>query len=128
MQRRLRNEKSSLEELKDLAEAAGYTVVSQVTQIRRADPRYQIGAGKVAEINNLIKETNAQKLLFDNRLKPRQSYNLAKKTGIEAIDRFKLILEIFTRNAKTKEAKLQIQLATLEYERTHRFPKEENPE
>lgn len=119
MQRRLRNEKSSLEELKDLAEAAGYTVVSQVTQIRRADPRYQIGAGKVAEINNLIKETNAQKLLFDNRLKPRQSYNLAKKTGIEAIDRFKLILEIFTRNAKTKEAKLQIQLATLEYERTH---------
>jgi GTP-binding protein HflX len=119
VQRRLNNEKSSLEELRDLAEAAGYTVVSQVTQIRRADPRYQIGAGKVAEIKNLIKETNAEKLLFDNRLKPRQSYNLAKKTGIEAIDRFKLILEIFTKNAKTKEAKLQIQLATLEYERTH---------
>lgn len=119
MQRRLNNEKSSLAELKDLAEAAGYTVVSEITQVRRPDPRYQIGAGKVAEIKNLIKETNAEKLIFDNRLKPSQSYNLAKITGIEAIDRFKLILEIFTKNAKTKEAKLQIQLATLEYERTH---------
>lgn len=67
----------------------------------------------------LIKETGAEILLFDNRLKPSQSYNLAKATGIEAIDRFKLILEIFTKNAHTKEAKLQIQLATLEYERTH---------
>jgi GTP-binding protein HflX len=67
----------------------------------------------------LIKKTNAEKLLFDNRLNPSQSYNLAKATGIEAIDRFKLILEIFTKNAQTKEAKLQIQLATLEYERAH---------
>jgi GTP-binding protein HflX len=115
----LRDETSSLEELKDLAQAAGYTVVAQVTQIRKADPRYQIGAGKVAEINILIKKTNAVKLLFDNRLNPSQSYNLVKATGIEAIDRFKLILEIFTKNAQTKEAKLQIQLATLEYERAH---------
>lgn len=105
--------------MKDLAEAAGYNIVAQVTQIRRADPRYQIGAGKVKEIKTLIEKTNAEKLLFDNRLKPKQSYNLSKATGIEAIDRFKLILEIFTKNAQTKEAKLQIQLATLEYERTH---------
>ena len=115
----MRSEKSSLEELKALAEAAGYTVVAQVTQIRRADPRYQIGAGKVEEIKTLIEENHAEKLLFDNRLRPRQSYNLSKATGIEAIDRFKLILEIFTKNAQTKEAKLQIQLATLEYERAH---------
>jgi len=108
-----------LEELRNLAEAAGYTIVATITQIRRADPRYQIGAGKVEEIKMLIKETGAEKLLFDNRLKPSQSYNLAKATGIEAIDRFKLILEIFTKNAHTKEAKLQIQLATLEYERAH---------
>ena len=108
-----------MEELRNLAEAAGYTIVATITQIRRADPRYQIGAGKVEEIKMLIKETGAEKLLFDNRLKPSQSYNLAKATGIEAIDRFKLILEIFTKNAHTKEAKLQIQLATLEYERAH---------
>ncbi|TRO46804.1 GTPase HflX, partial [Candidatus Bathyarchaeota archaeon] len=59
------------------------------------------------------------KLLFDNPLKSVQSYNLAKATGVEAIDRFKLILEIFTRRATTKEAKLQIQLATLRYELAH---------
>lgn len=115
----MNNELSSLEELKALAEAAGYNVVAQVTQIRRADPRFQIGAGKVAEIKTLIKETQAEKLIFDNRLKPIQLYNLSKATGIEAIDRFKLILEIFTKNAQTKEAKLQIKLATLEYERIH---------
>ena len=52
-------------------------------------------------------------------MKPVQSYNLAKATGIEVIDRFKLILEIFTKRATTTEAKLQIQLATLQYELAH---------
>ena len=99
----MRSEKSSLEELKALAEAAGYTVVAQVTQIRRADPRYQIGVGKVEEIKTLIEENHAEKLLFDNRLRPRQSYNLSKATGIEAIDRFKLILEILQKMPKPKK-------------------------
>ena len=67
----------------------------------------------------LVKETGAEKLLFDNPLKAVQSYNLAKATGVEAIDRFKLILEIFTKRATTTEAKLQIQLATLRYELAH---------
>ena len=67
----------------------------------------------------LVKETGAEKILFDNPLKSIQSYNLAKVTGVEAIDRFKLILEIFTRRATTTEAKLQIQLATLRYELAH---------
>ena len=67
----------------------------------------------------LVKETGAEKLLFDNSLKSVQSYNLAKATGVEAIDRFKLILEIFTKRATTTEAKLQIQLATLRYELAH---------
>ena len=119
MQRRLNYEKSSLEELRELAEAAGYTVVAKVEQIREADARYQIGAGKVEEVAALVKETGAEKILFDNPLKSVQSYNLAKATGIEAVDRFKLILEIFTKRATTKEAKLQIQLATLQYELAH---------
>jgi GTP-binding protein HflX len=119
VQRRLNHEASSLEELKKLAEAAGYTVVATVEQIREPDARYQIGAGKVEELAMLVKETGAEKLLFDNPLKSVQSYNLAKATGIEAIDRFKLILEIFTRRATTAEAKLQIQLATLRYELAH---------
>jgi GTP-binding protein HflX len=119
VQRRLNHETSSLEELKKLAEAAGYTVVATVEQIREPDARYQIGAGKVEELAMLVKEKGAEKLLFDNPLKSVQSYNLAKATGIEAIDRFKLILEIFTRRATTAEAKLQIQLATLRYELAH---------
>jgi GTP-binding protein HflX len=119
VQRRLNRETSSLEELKKLAEAAGYTVVATIEQIREADARYQIGAGKVEELAMLVKETAAEKILFDNSLKAVQSYNLAKATGIEAIDRFKLILEIFTKRATTTEAKLQIQLATLQYELAH---------
>ena len=119
MQRRLNHEASSLDELKNLAEAAGYIVVAKVEQVRAADARYQIGAGKVKELAALVDETGAEKLLFDNRLKSVQSYNLAKATGIEAIDRFKLILEIFTKRATTMEAKLQIKLATLRYELAH---------
>jgi GTP-binding protein HflX len=119
VQRRLNREASSLEELKKLAESAGYSVVATLEQTREPDARYQIGAGKVEELNALVKETGAEKILFDNPLKTVQSYNLAKATGIEAIDRFKLILEIFTKRATTTEAKLQIQLATLKYELAH---------
>src|SRR4030066_2313863 len=88
-------------------------------QTRTPDSRYQIGAGKVEELAALVKKTNAEKILFDNPLKPLQSYNIAKATGIEAIDRFQLILEIFNRRATTTEAKLQIQLASRHYELTH---------
>ncbi len=61
----------------------------------------------------------AKKIIFDNPLKSVQAYNLAKATGVEAIDRFQLILEIFTRRATTTEAQLQIQLAKLKYELAH---------
>jgi GTP-binding protein HflX len=108
-----------LEELKRLTESAGYAIVATVEQTRRADARYQIGEGKVEELAALVKETGAEKIIFDNPLKTIQSYNLAKATGVEAIDRFKLILEIFTRRATTVEAKLQIQLATQQYELAH---------
>jgi len=108
-----------LEELKNLAESARYTVVGKIEQVREPDSRYQIGAGKVEELAKLVKETGAQKIIFDNPLKSVQAYNLAKATGIEAIDRFQLILEIFTRRATTTEAQLQIQLARQQYELTH---------
>jgi GTP-binding protein HflX len=73
----------------------------------------------VKELARLVEKTGAEKILFDNPLKSVQSYNLAKVTGVEAIDRFKIILEIFSRRATTTEAKLQIQLAALRYELTH---------
>jgi GTP-binding protein HflX len=102
-----------------LAESAGYTVAGKIEQIREPDSRYQIGAGKVKELAELVKETDAQKIIFDNPLKSVQAYNLAKATGVEAIDRFQLILEIFTRRATTTEAQLQIQLARQQYELAH---------
>jgi GTP-binding protein HflX len=64
----------------------------------------------------LVKESSAEKIIFDNELTPVQAYNLAKVTGVVAIDRFQLILEIFSRRASTYEAELQIQLASLRYE------------
>lgn len=88
-------------------------------QIRRADPRYQIGAGKVEELARLVKDKGIEKVIFDNSLRPIQAYNLAKATKVENIDRFQLILEIFTKRATTTEANLQIQLATLKNELKH---------
>ncbi len=119
MQRRLNREASTLPELKRLAQAAGYTVVAQFEQTRRADPRYQIGKGKVEELANMVKELGAEKVIFDNPLRPLQAYNLGKATRVENIDRFQLILEIFTRRATTTEANLQIELATWKNELKH---------
>jgi GTP-binding protein HflX len=70
-------------------------------------------------LKELVTKTGADKIIFDNDLRPVQAYNLAKETRIEAIDRFQLILEIFAKRASTKEAKLQIQLAKLQYELAH---------
>jgi len=94
-------------------------VVGTVEQVRKPHPKYQIGSGKVREIANLVREKKVERLIFDNPLKPVQAYNLAKATGVEAIDRFQLILEIFAKRASTTEAKLQIQLAKLKYELAH---------
>ena len=102
-----------------MAESAEYTIVDRMEQVRKPDSRYQIGAGKVQELAQLVKETGTERVIFDNPLKPVQAFNLAKATGVEAIDRFQLILEIFARRATTKEAKLQIKLARLRYELTH---------
>jgi GTP-binding protein HflX len=85
-------------------------------QVREPDARYQIGSGKAKELEELVKEKGAERVIFDNPLKPVQSYNLAKATNVEAIDRFRLILEIFTKRATTAEAQMQIQLAKLRYD------------
>jgi len=87
--------------------------------VREPDPRYQIGSGKISELKELVTKTDAQRIIFDNELKPVQNYNLAKETGIEITDRFQLILEIFSKRASTREAQLQIQLARLKYELAH---------
>ncbi len=119
MQRRLNREASNLVELKRLAFSAGYDVVAEMEQTRLPDARYQLGVGKVEELAALVKEKGAEKVIFDNTLRTIQAYNLTKATGVENIDRFQLILEIFTKRATTTEANLQIQLATLKNELKH---------
>ncbi len=115
----MNREESTLEELKALAQAAGYTVVGSMEQTRPPDSRYQIGAGKVEELARMVQETDASKVIFDNQLRTTQVYNLAKATKVEVIDRFQLILEIFTKRATTTEAQLQIQLAIVRNELKH---------
>ncbi len=90
--------------------------MGSIEQVREPDPSYQIGSGKVKELAELVSEKQAERVIFDNELKPQQAYNLAKATGVEIIDRFQLILKIFVHRAATTEAKLQIQLADLRYE------------
>ena len=70
------------------------------------------------ELAELVKKEAGEKVIFDNLLRPLQSYNLAKATGVEIIDRFQLILEIFTKKATTAEAQMQIKLASLRYDLT----------
>jgi len=115
VQRRLEDEPSNLEELRALAESAGYTVVGSILQVRGPDPKYQIGRGKTRGLAELVREKTADKVIFDNNLRTTQAYNLAKIAGVEIIDRFKLILEIFSERASTAESKLQIDLANLHY-------------
>lgn len=75
-----------------------------------------IGKGKAEELAKLVKEKKAEKVIFNGDLGPVQAYNLAKLIGVEAIDRFQLILEIFALRATTKEAQLQVRLASLRYQ------------
>ncbi len=90
--------------------------MGSLEQVREPDPSYQIGSGKAEELAELVAKKKVEKTIFDNELRPVQAYNLAKTTGVEAVDRFQLILEIFARRASTSEAKLQIELAKLRYE------------
>ncbi len=105
-------------EIRDLARAAGYEVVDEVTQSRTADAALQLGEGKAEELADRVAETGATTVVFDNRLGPYQTYNLGRllPDGVEVIDRFTLILEIFGQRAQTRKAQLQVELAELRYE------------
>jgi len=110
------DKRTHLDELKSLAEATGYEVVAQVIQKRHMDSKFNIGKGKVKEIKDLVVKKKVDKVIFYNQLKPNQAFNLQEELGIDVIDRFQLILEIFAKHAGSKEAKLQIELAKLKYE------------
>lgn len=105
-----------LEELQRLAETAGARVVHTVIQNRVSiDPVYYFGKGKSLELANTAKELDADVLICDDDLTPAQVRNLEKIIGKKVIDRSELILDIFATRAKTFQAKLQVELAQLEY-------------
>ena len=105
----------SLQELSELA-LREVTVVNQVYQKRsRLDPVYYIGSGKVKEIAMLVQAVGANVVIFDDELSGSQVRNLEQNLGVKVIDRTTLILDIFARRAKSKEAKIQVELAQLKY-------------
>ena len=107
-----------LEELKFLADTAGADIIGKFTQNRsRPDPATFIGKGKAETIINQASELDCNLIIFNDYISPTQIKNLQKIAGetTKVIDRTGLILDIFTKHAKTKEAKTQVQLAQLEY-------------
>ncbi|WP_456420785.1 GTPase HflX [Thermococcus sp.] len=111
-----RRERLSRDEFEELLRSAGYDVLAILEQNREEHPRYNIGKGKLEELKKLVKELKPDKVIFANRLTPSQAYNLWKELKVEVIDRWQLVLEIFERRAHSKEAKLQVELARLQYE------------
>ncbi|ELZ93348.1 MULTISPECIES: GTPase HflX [Haloferax] len=109
---------ADLTEISDLARAAGYEVVGELTQTREEDAAFHFGEGKVGELASLVAREDAAAVVFDNRLGPYQTYNIAQKLpdDAEVIDRFTLILDIFGQRANTRKAQLQVELAELRYE------------
>ena len=106
----------SLQELRQLAETAGIEVVCETIQPRNMpNPTYFIGEGKVEELKPLIEELDADAIIFDEELSPAQDRNLEQKLDVATIDRTGLILQVFAQRALTKEARLQVALAQLEY-------------
>lgn len=108
--------KESLEELKNLALACDLEIVGVVEQnVKVINNKFLIGKGKVEEVNNFKESLNADLIIFSEDLSPVQLKNLEKTFGVIVIDRTNLILEIFDKRAKTKEARMQVELAHLEY-------------
>jgi GTP-binding protein HflX len=109
-----------ISEIVDLAKSLNYKSVKTFIQNRQnPDVNSYLGSGKIEEIKDFI-ETSEKKidmLIVDGELKPSQWFNLEKKFGIDVFDRIRLILAIFEERADKKEAKLQVKLAQLQYER-----------
>jgi len=105
-----------LEELHNLAEALNVEVVGEVTQnLERAHPAHYVGKGKVDEIKAFFEETEANLVIFNDELSPSQIRNLEAALECKVIDRTMLILDIFARRAKSREAQMQVELAQLQY-------------
>lgn len=110
---------ASLTELRDLAKTLGYVVVKTFVQKRMGfDMRAYLGTGKRQEINEYVSnelETEIEALLVDHEISPSQARNLELEVGCEVMDRTMVILEIFHRNARSRAARAQVEIARLGY-------------
>ena len=109
-------DEDTMEELSALVETAGGETVGIVLQNRASpDPRTFIGEGKAAEVQLYCENTGATMVIFDNDLSPSQMRVLTQLLGVQVLDRCGLILDIFAQRAKTKEGRLQVELAQYQY-------------
>lgn len=109
-------DEGTMEELSALVETAGAETVGMVLQNRTSpDPRTFIGEGKVEEIREFCRDHGATMVIFDNDLSPSQMRVLTEALGVQVLDRCGLILDIFAQRAKTKEGRLQVELAQYKY-------------
>jgi GTPase len=103
-------------EIEGLAKAAGYQVAALVTQKRVVKSEFGVGVGKADELRELIADNGSKTIIIDESISSAQANKLASHTHAIVVDRERLILNIFARRAVTTEAKLQVQLAELQYE------------
>ena len=107
---------ASLAELFELTESAGAVPVASITQkLSRLDPATCVGSGKLEEIKDYCEKENIDLIIFDLELSPVQIRNIEAATDVRVIDRTMLILDIFALRARTKEGKIQVELAQLKY-------------
>lgn len=103
-------------ELARLTNTAGGLVVGRIVQrIRKPGPRFYLGKGKAAELADMVRERKADLVIFDDELTPAQGNNLEGLCGVRVMDRTELILDIFATRARTYEARMQVELAQLQY-------------
>jgi len=106
----------SMDELHQLADTAGCEVVDTFYQAsKRPNTSTYVGKGKLQEIKNAATNSHVNTLIFNNNLSPSQSRNISDVSGCNVVDRTEIILDIFANHARTKQSKLQVELAQLEY-------------
>ncbi|MCD6330644.1 MAG: GTPase HflX, partial [Thermoplasmata archaeon] len=109
--------KEEIKEIRQLAESLGYNIIGKFVQKRNKTTPYYLGKGKIEEIKKFVEENVVDAVIVNGSLRPSQWYNLEKLLGVPVYDRIRIILEIFADRAKKKEAKLQVKLAKLRYEK-----------
>ncbi|WP_343288001.1 GTPase HflX [Turicibacter bilis] len=111
------NFEESIIELKNLCIACDIEIVGEMEQnLKKINPTFYMGSGKIEELRDLIEEMNAEIIVFNNELSASQVKNIEEEINCNVIDRTALILDIFANRAKTREAKLQVEVAKLQYE------------